>query len=110
MATANDAAQVTLPEIPPSVRPARRAAVPTPPRAGTPIAGTYRVLDTLGDGGMGVVLLARDEALDRHVAIKLVRGQMARHQQFRDRFRAEARAMARVKHANVVTIHASSTL
>ncbi len=54
---------------------------------------------------MGVVLLAHDESLDRHVAIKLIQPDLL-HDDMRTRFRDEARAMARVSHPNVLQIHA----
>jgi eukaryotic-like serine/threonine-protein kinase len=72
---------------------------------GTLIGGTYRVVGPLGTGSMGTVLLAHDETLDRHVAVKFTHA----HQlsvTFRERFVTEARAMARVSHPNVVQIHA----
>ncbi len=98
--------RATLPEIPVSTRLRRLGPQGRPPAPGTLIGGVYRVIGTLGGGGMGVVLLAEDQTLGRDVAIKLVRGQMAVHEEFRARFLAEARAMARVRHENVVTIHA----
>jgi len=75
------------------------------PGAGTLINGAYRVIGPLGEGSMGVVLLAEDESLGRHVAVKFLR-QNLRDGRFRERFAAEARAMARVSHPNVVQIHA----
>jgi serine/threonine-protein kinase len=74
---------------------------------GTVVADSYRVIGRLGEGAMGVVLLARDERLERPVAIKLVRPEMLRSETAQQQFRAEARAMARVSHPNVVTIFAS---
>lgn len=78
------------------------------PVEGDIIDGTYRVLGELGRGAMGVVLVAEDLALKRKVAIKLVRPELL-GPGFRKRFMEEARAMARVSHPNVVTIHASGT-
>jgi serine/threonine protein kinase len=75
------------------------------PAPGSLIGGGYRVLRELGRGGMGVVLLAHDESLDRHVAIKLIQPDLVRDD-MRERFRDEARAMARVSHPNVLQIHA----
>lgn len=76
------------------------------PPAGDLLDGTYRIVGPLGQGGMGVVMLAWDERLERDVAIKLIRpGQLASadaHQ----RFLVEARAMARIRHENVVEIYA----
>jgi len=76
------------------------------PAAGTLIDGTYRVIGPLGQGGMGTVLLAVDEQLERDVAIKLIRPSQATTDKVRARFLTEARAMARTRHPNVVEIYA----
>lgn len=76
------------------------------PTAGTVIDGVYRVIGPLGRGGMGVVVLAHDEVLDREVAIKLIRRELVGDSGLRDRFLVEARAMARVQHPNVLQIYA----
>ncbi len=73
---------------------------------GTLIDRNYRVLQILGSGAMGIVALARDEVLERDVAVKVIRPELADHPTVRDRFLAEARAMARVGHPNVVQVHA----
>ena len=65
----------------------------------------HRVMRVLGQGAMGVVALARDEVLERDVALKLVRPELYDDERARERFLAEARAMARVKHPNVVQIY-----
>jgi len=78
---------------------------PDLPAVGEVIGDTYRVTHELGRGGMGVVLCAIDERLERRVAIKLIRRELLKPG-FRDRFMAEARAMARVNHPNVLCIHA----
>jgi serine/threonine protein kinase len=72
---------------------------------GTVIGGVYRVIGHLGSGAMGTVLLAHDETLDRRVAVKFVHDDL-RDSGFQERFTAEARAMARVSHPNVLQIHA----
>jgi eukaryotic-like serine/threonine-protein kinase len=72
---------------------------------GTMIADTYRIVRPLGAGGMGVVTLAHDDRLDRDVAIKFVRPELFGHQNLRDLFSIEARAMARVSHPNVLIVH-----
>jgi CheY-like chemotaxis protein len=72
---------------------------------GTRVGQNYRVRHLLGIGGMGAVFLAHDEVLDRPVAIKFVREPLV-GEAFRARFVIEARAMARVRHPNVVQIHA----
>ncbi|MFV8753809.1 protein kinase domain-containing protein [Nannocystaceae bacterium ST9] len=66
--------------------------------------GRYRVDRRLGAGGMGEVYLAFDEALDRKVAIKRVRGDRSTAA-IHARLREEARALARLSHANVVQIY-----
>jgi len=70
----------------------------------------YRVERILGAGSMGVVALARDLALDRDVAVKVVGPDHLDSEPARERFLAEARAMARVRHPNVVQIHAFGRL
>lgn len=60
----------------------------------------------IGSGGMGAVYRARDLMLGRDVALKLVHGDMLDRPEVRAAFVTEARAMAQVRHANVVTIHA----
>ncbi len=66
--------------------------------------GPYRIIDTLGKGGMGDVLLAEDTRLKRSVALKLMNRQISLAPNSRVRFLDEARAMAAVHHDNVVTI------
>ena len=80
------------------------------PEPGRIIDGAYRVVRALGQGGMGIVLKAHDERLDRDVAIKVIRPRLLRIPDFHRRFLAEARAMARVRHENVVAIHAFGVL
>jgi eukaryotic-like serine/threonine-protein kinase len=79
---------------------------PESPRSGRIIDGTYLVRGVLGAGGMGKVYLAHDEQLQRDVAVKLIHEDKLADAHVADRFLAEARAMARVQHPNVVTIHA----
>jgi tetratricopeptide (TPR) repeat protein len=69
------------------------------------IAG-LELMEVLGRGGMGVVYRARDRTLDRIVAIKTIpEGRFATDDQ-RERFRAEAQAVARLRHPNIIAIHA----
>jgi predicted Ser/Thr protein kinase len=70
------------------------------------LGGSYRVLRLLGRGGMGAVYLARDETLDRLVAVKVISGQGPGDAAGRERFRREARAAARLHHPGVVPLHA----
>jgi acyl carrier protein len=67
--------------------------------------GRYRVLKKLGQGGMGAVYLAYDEALERKIAMKVLLPQFAADSAARERFKREARAVAKVKSDHVVTIH-----
>ncbi|GDY11332.1 hypothetical protein LBMAG53_02090 [Planctomycetota bacterium] len=67
--------------------------------------GKYRIEDRLGLGGMGVVYRAVDTRLDRTVALKLMKPELAREKGFRERFLREARAAARINDPHVVTIH-----
>lgn len=72
----------------------------------TIIGDHYRVIDIIGSGGMGQVLLARDEMLDRDVAIKVLKPATPITERVRSRFLKEAKAMARVRHENVVSVYA----
>jgi predicted Ser/Thr protein kinase len=65
--------------------------------------GRYQVIRTLGEGGMGSVYLARDPAIDRHVAIKLMRTGFD-DPSLRERFAREAKSIGRLHHTNIVTI------
>lgn len=69
------------------------------------LAGQYSLDHELGRGGMGVVYLARDVALDRSVAIKLLPPILAAQPTFRERFLREARTAARLSHPHIVPIH-----
>ncbi len=69
------------------------------------LAGRYSIEAELGRGGMGIVLLARDVALDRLVAIKLLPPALAANAEYRDRFLREARTAAGLSHPNIVPIH-----
>jgi serine/threonine-protein kinase len=70
--------------------------------------GRYRIERLLGRGAMGRVLLGRDGVLDRDVAVKLLRDDLAvdpdQHRALVDRMRHEAKACARVTHPNIVTL------
>jgi serine/threonine-protein kinase len=65
----------------------------------------YRIVRLLGRGGMGSVYLARDLALDREVAIKVVKTESSARE-IQDRLRREARTAARLSHPNIVPLHA----
>jgi serine/threonine-protein kinase len=65
----------------------------------------YRLERELGHGGMGVVFLARDTTLDRPVAVKVVHPDLAVHGSITQRFLAEARMIARLRHPSIVAVH-----
>jgi serine/threonine-protein kinase len=80
---------------------------PDPDRPGTlGRLAAYEVLELLGRGGMGIVLKARDPALERTVAIKLLTPALAHGPMARRRFAREARAAAAVGHEHIVAIYA----
>jgi serine/threonine protein kinase len=74
--------------------------------ADTPmLSNRYKLLDTLGAGGMAVVYRAQDMMLERPVAIKLLRQDYSGNSGFRHQFRAEAKSAANLSHPNIVTVH-----
>jgi serine/threonine protein kinase len=64
--------------------------------------GRYEVLDRLGEGGMGLLYLARDPVLDRTVAIKVL---SVLNDEIKQRFAGEARSAARLAHPNIIIIY-----
>lgn len=71
---------------------------------GAVAGGRYQLRDLLGEGGMASVYLAYDSALDRQVAIKTLHTELGREQSFRERFRREAQAVAKLQHTNIVSV------
>ena len=71
---------------------------------GTVLSGRYRLEAKLGSGGMSTVYLARDTTLDRPVAVKVMHREMSEQEDQLERFRQEARAVAKLSHPNVVTV------
>ncbi len=65
----------------------------------------FEILELVGSGGMGAVYRARQKSLDRIVALKIIRPQVAQEGDFAERFTREARAMAKLNHANILHIH-----
>ena len=72
--------------------------------AGTTI-GRYEIVEPIGQGGMATVYKARQPALDRIVALKVIRAGFSEDPEFLERFRREARAVARLDHPNVVHVY-----
>jgi serine/threonine protein kinase len=64
----------------------------------------FEIIDLLGYGGMGAVYKARQKSLDRLVALKIIKPDAADDRGFAERFAREARALARLNHANIVSI------
>lgn len=74
--------------------------------------GRFLVVERVGSGGMGIVYAAYDPQLDRRVALKVLRNDVVRTRraQRQERLLEEARAMARLSHANVVTVYEVGTV
>ena len=74
---------------------------PTPRKT----VGSYEIERELGEGGMGVVYLARQPGLSRAVVLKTLRRALAGDKTLEERFRREAQAAAAVHHQNVVSVY-----
>jgi eukaryotic-like serine/threonine-protein kinase len=71
---------------------------------GEVVAGRYELEELVGAGGMSSVFKARDTLLERHVALKILHQHFTEDEQYVERFRREARAVASLSHPNIVTI------
>ena len=78
---------------------------PLSPAALAPHFPQLEILECLGRGGMGVVYKARQKALNRFVALKILAPERSTDPGFAERFTAEARTLASLNHPNIVTIH-----
>jgi non-specific serine/threonine protein kinase len=67
--------------------------------------GHYRILEKIGEGGMGVVYLAHDERLDRDVALKVLPEGAISDEDVRKRFRQEALILSKLNHPNIETVY-----
>jgi len=79
--------------------------LPAPPDAALSGHERYRIVERLGGGGMGVVYRARDDRLDRDVAMKFLPPHLSADQGAKTRFLVEARAAAALEHPNICTVH-----
>src|SRR5512140_225033 len=66
--------------------------------------GRYRILEQLGQGGMSVVYKGLDTALDREVAVKVLHPHLANKLESRKRLEREAKAVARLRHPNILEV------
>lgn len=80
------------------------AAKPSPLTAGQMLGGKYKITRELGGGAMGVVYEAYHPLLQKTVAVKVLRPELARLEDLRDRFEAEARATAAIGHPNIIAV------
>lgn len=65
----------------------------------------YSILSVIGEGGMAMVYKALDRRLERNVAVKIMRDEMAEDEEFRSRFCAESHAVAMLSHPNIVAVY-----
>lgn len=72
---------------------------------GNRLLDRYLITGRLGAGGMGVVYRARDEKLEREIALKMLRHEILAGDEARSRFRREARALAKLNHAHIAAVH-----
>lgn len=71
---------------------------------GSVLSGRYRIEERIAMGGMGSVYLATDERLDRQVAVKVLKEELADDERFVERFRREARAAGALSHPNIAGV------
>ena len=72
---------------------------------GQEINGRYKIIKTIGEGGMANVYLAYDTILERHVAVKVLRGDLATDEKFVRRFQREALSASSLSHPNIVEVY-----
>jgi serine/threonine protein kinase len=88
--------------------PATRAAIASTAEQsalGSALGEQYEIVRRIGRGGMGAVYLARERALERFVAIKVLRPDLADHPDALERFRREARIAAQLSHPGILPLH-----
>ncbi|WP_246940071.1 Stk1 family PASTA domain-containing Ser/Thr kinase [Bacillus pinisoli] len=72
---------------------------------GRRLSGRYKIIDTIGGGGMANVYLAKDMILERNVAVKVLRPDFSNDEEFIRRFHREAQAATSLNHPNIVSIY-----
>jgi len=77
---------------------------PGDPLIGTTVAGRYKVIKQLGEGGMGQVYLAEHTAIEKRIALKVLRAEYAHKGEIVTRFQQEAISASRIKHPNVLDV------
>ena len=83
------------------------ARAPRADEGGLPFAelGEYRLIERIGRGGMGLVFLAEQPSLERKVALKILRPELAGSNHAAERLKREARAVAKLRHPGIVAVH-----
>ena len=69
------------------------------------LGGRYLLIRQVGKGGMAYVYKGYDQMLERPVAVKVLKRDFSNDEEFRERFKQEARAAANLSHPNIVTVH-----
>lgn len=72
---------------------------------GRVVGSSYQVVEKIGEGGMGAVYRAADQMLERDVALKAIRPELSREPEIAERFRAEARTLARLSHPSIANVY-----
>lgn len=72
---------------------------------GTILSGRYEIIEKIGTGGMAVVYRGKDLKLDRNVTVKILKEEFVGDEDFKSRFKTEARAAAKLSHPNIVNVY-----
>ena len=69
------------------------------------LGSRYEIIEKIGNGGMAMVYKAKDQVLNRYVAVKILRDEFTTDQEFIKRFEIEAQAAASITHSNIVSVY-----